>query len=164
MNGWKHWCKGNTKDCAQLTADDILPGSLLSDNKTALAGLKVLSYIVGTWNFINETREGSMSTSTAGTITFKGGRYDPNGGSASFIETINGKGKIVHAIIGCQPINGKTVCGPIANSTSGESASDGHVLSLSYNGGPGVILTFTTTSPNHMELTDEHGNTIHLMR
>jgi hypothetical protein len=121
--------------------------------------LKVLSYIAGTWNFINETHEGSLSTSTAGTITFKGGRYDPNGGSAPFIET-SGKGKIVHAIIGCQ----QTVCGPIANSTSGEWASGGHVLSLSYNGGPGVILTFTTTSPDHMELTDVKGDTIHLMR
>src|SRR5438132_266789 len=88
-----HWCKGNTKDCAQLTADDILPGSLLSDNKTALAGLKALSYIVGTWNFVNTTSNvgtGTRRTSTTGTITFKGGGYDQNTGSSASFETTNG--------------------------------------------------------------------------
>jgi hypothetical protein len=60
MNGWKHWCRENAKDCVGLTTADIFPGSLLSDNKTGLAGLKTLSYIVGTWNFVNETR--NMST------------------------------------------------------------------------------------------------------
>ena len=124
MNGWKHWCKGNTKDCAQLTADDILPGSLLSNNKTALAGLKVLSYIVGTWNFVNTTsNDGTGTSATTGTITFKDGGYDQNSGSsASFIETTNGK--IVHAIIDCDIINGKTVCRSIGN-TSGVWTSDG---------------------------------------
>jgi hypothetical protein len=48
MNGWKHWCNENAKDCSQLTVADIFPGSLLSDNKTALAGLTTLSHIVGT--------------------------------------------------------------------------------------------------------------------
>jgi len=50
VHGWEHWCEKNTKDCAQLAANDILPGSLVTDNKTALAGLKTLSDIVGTWN------------------------------------------------------------------------------------------------------------------
>ncbi|MGC2682615.1 MAG: hypothetical protein WA323_12155, partial [Candidatus Nitrosopolaris sp.] len=126
-------------------------------------GLKVLSYIVGTWNFVNTTsNDGTRTSATTGTITFKGGGYDQNSGSsAPFIETINGK--IVHAIIDCDIINGKTVCRPIGN-TSGVWTSDGYTLGLSYYGGPAPTLTFITTSPNHMELTDEHGNTIHLMR
>jgi hypothetical protein len=57
-------------------------------------------------------------------------------------------------------INGKkTVCRPIANTTSGDWTSDGHILELVYNGGPGIYLTFTTTvSPNHMELQGSNGN------
>lgn len=45
--GWEHWCQKNTKDCVGLiTKSDVFPGSLLSDNKTALSGLKALSYLV----------------------------------------------------------------------------------------------------------------------
>jgi hypothetical protein len=82
----------------------------------------------------------STSSTTAGTITFKGGGYDEEAGSdADFIETINGK--IVHAIIGCEIINGKTMwCRPICN-TSGVWTSDGYTLGLSYYGGPGPTLT-----------------------
>lgn len=69
-----------------MTSADQLPGSLISDNKT-LAGAKALSFLVGSWNLVNETR-GTMSS---GTITFKSGYYDIGMGSnADFIETING--------------------------------------------------------------------------
>jgi len=60
-----------------LTTDDLFPGSLITDNKTALAGAKVLSYLVGTWNFVNKT--------TSGTITFVGNT------NHDFIQIVNGK-------------------------------------------------------------------------
>jgi hypothetical protein len=47
---------------------------------------------------------------------------------------------------------------------SGEWTSNGYTLFLAYYGTPGVILTFKTTSPNHMELTDTKGDTIQLTK
>jgi hypothetical protein len=102
-----------------------------------------LSFIVGTWNFVNET-------GTSGAITFKGDRpislsnQDPTY-SPFFIQTIGGK---------------------IINGTW---SSDGYTLTLAYNGGHGGVLTFTgfatmTVNPNHLEPTDQHGDTIRLMR
>ncbi|MGA9149604.1 MAG: hypothetical protein WBZ36_03420 [Candidatus Nitrosopolaris sp.] len=97
MNGWKHWCNHNAKDCAELTTSGLFPGSLLSDNKTALSNAKSLSYIVGTWNFVNVSSSKSSSSSNSenlGTIIFKGDN------DQMFIET--GKnGQVVHGVIVC---------------------------------------------------------------
>jgi hypothetical protein len=41
---------------------------------------------------------------------------------------------------------------------------DGEKLELSYIGGPGVWFTVVKASPTHIELTDDKGDTIHLMR
>ena len=33
INGWKHWCRSDTKTCAWMTTGDILPGHLLELKK-----------------------------------------------------------------------------------------------------------------------------------
>ena len=139
VHGWEHWCEKNTRDCAQLAADDIIPGSLVTDNKTALVSAKALSYIVSTWNFVNSSKEG---LSTSGIIIFKGDT------DQSFIEIVDGK--IVHGDGGLND--------------SGGWYSDGHMTELSYNGGPGMWMTFTTVTPNHMELIDVKGDIIQLTK
>jgi hypothetical protein len=151
MNGWKHWCNHNAKDCAELTTSDLFPGSLLSDNKTALANAKSLSYIAGTWNFVNiSSSKNSNESESIGTLTLK------NDGTAVEI----GKyGQIIHGMVVCY--NGK--CGHDPTS-SGSWYYDGQLLSLSYYGGPGVSFTVIKTSPTHIELKNDKGDTIHLMR
>jgi hypothetical protein len=36
VNGWKHWCSTDLKMCANMVMGDTFPGSLVTDNKTAL--------------------------------------------------------------------------------------------------------------------------------
>jgi hypothetical protein len=145
MNGWKHWCNHNAKDCAELTTSDLFPGSLLSDNKTALANAKSLSYIVGTWNFVNISSS-KNSNESSGTLTLKGNN------DQIFIE-IARDGQLVHGMISC--VNG--VCSREApTNTIGGSGSwyyDGEKLELSYIGGPGVWFTVVKASPTHIELS-----------
>jgi hypothetical protein len=137
MNGWKHWCRENAKDCVGLTTADIFPGSLSSDNKTGLTGLKTLSYIVGTWNFVNETRNGLL---TSGVLALEG----DNG--QTFIQIVDGR--IVHS--------GNT-------DSSGGWYSNGHLFELSYHNGPGLWMKFTAVSPERMTLVDVKGDIIHLV-
>jgi hypothetical protein len=31
VNGWKHWCTHNAKECSQVVVANVLPGSLITD-------------------------------------------------------------------------------------------------------------------------------------
>ena len=75
------------------TADDILPSSLLSDNKTALANAKSLSYIVCTSNFVNISSNKNSNESSY-TLTLKGNN------DQIFIE-IARDGQLAHGMISC---------------------------------------------------------------
>ena len=105
----------------------------------------------GTWNLVNETNSGmsNMSmddmnnmTGTSGTITFG------KGGSTRFVQNYDG----IHQ--GNYWVNWLT-----------------QKLHLGYDMNSwkcctwfSIDLTFKTISPNHIELTDSHGDTIRLMR
>jgi hypothetical protein len=112
MNGWKHWCNHNAKDCAELTTSDLFPGSLLSDNKTALANAKSLSYIAGTWNFVNISSS-KNSNESSGTLTLKGNN------DQIFIE-IARDGQLVHGMISC--VNGVCSRDAPTNTISGSGS------------------------------------------
>jgi hypothetical protein len=77
------------------------------------------------------------STGVSGTITF-----DKNGDFNRTIPAKNGLGDVT---------------------VEGSWASDGHILH-EFFGEYHVNMTFTTVSLNHMELTDQHGDTISLMK
>jgi hypothetical protein len=82
-------------------------------------------------------------TNTSGTITFEQG-YSNTGLSRTFIEHISGK----------------TVTGDWAGSVA-PIVGDPFELCV---GNTCTDLKFITVSPNHIELTDSHGDTIRLMR
>ena len=100
---------------------------------------KALSYIVGTWNFMNE----SKGLTTSDILALEGNSPDQ-----SFIQTINGK--VIH--------------GDGLPASSGSWYSNGHSLELSYVGGPGLWSTITTASPDRMTIVDVKGDVIHLVK
>jgi hypothetical protein len=135
--GWNYGGNLGGNECGNQNQPDHLIGCPL-DYMKSVAGFPALS---GKWNFVNET-SGSMDdinnmTGISGTITF--------GKDGSFTQTIS------------------TRSGSSDYAIQGSWGSDGHILTECFIIGC-TKLTFTTISPNHMELTDLHGDTIHLKR
>ena len=84
MNGWKHWCKGNVKDCADMATWNEQPTWGINRNKTAIqnATSSVIPRMVGKWHFVNE------SSGVSGTMTFALRSGDTSGPVMDFNQTI----------------------------------------------------------------------------
>lgn len=70
----------------------------------------------------------------------------------------------MHGMISC--VNGVCSRDAPTNTISGSGSwyYDGEKLELSYIGGPGVWFTVVKASPTHIELTDDKGDIIHLLK
>lgn len=110
----------------------------------------------GTWNFVNETKGsmGNMSmdymnnmTGTSGKITFY---WD------QFQITVNGKPWPGHTSNPGWSIDGNTLA--LSGLTPAIHPEIGPAYFTS------IVLTFTDISPNHIELTDSHCDTIHMRK
>jgi hypothetical protein len=40
MDGWKHWCKTDTKDCADYISNGIFPGSRINTTNSIAGSLQ----------------------------------------------------------------------------------------------------------------------------
>jgi hypothetical protein len=94
VNGWKHWCKENVKDCAQMTTVDLLPDSLITNNTTAVKeSSSITPQLIGTWNFVNETQAsiGNMSMDYMNNMTGVSGKITFNVNDKRFTQDVSGK-------------------------------------------------------------------------
>jgi hypothetical protein len=98
--------------------------------------------LIGTWNIVNETTYGGIDKNSTGRIVFLG-----NG-------TMELRFPTVRQV---------SADGDRAIAVGGTWASDGHQLVISW---PQAwqSMTFTKMGHDRMELTDDHGNRIHLFR
>jgi hypothetical protein len=157
VNGREHWCVGNAKYCVELMLTDGLQSANLNgwpifvnENKTLLADVAQMSKLQGTAN----ESSGAMSNMSMDDMN------NMNGTSA----------KITFNPFEFNEYISKNI------TESGDWTTDGHIRILyvssnatsaggiTYTKPHNVDLTFTTKSPNHMELQDSHGDIIHLRR
>jgi hypothetical protein len=93
VNGFKHWCQQNAKDCVDIVTKcgngGCAPSIYINENKTAIKEASSgtpESRLLGTWNFVNKSSEVSGTMSFA--LTLVGGQ---DWSDQNFNQTTGGK-------------------------------------------------------------------------
>jgi len=101
--------------------------------------------LVGSWHVVNQTSNGNIDRDLTGIMTFN------HNGTMQFVLPMtvvyDSGGDKSNTVNGSWGVNG-----------------NGHWLGICFEGNQCAKLTFTKKSHDHMELRDDNGDTIHLMR
>ena len=103
--------------------------------------------LVGAWNILNDTDDGSVDKNLTGIMTF------------NYNSTMQ---FVLPTVVEYDPYGDKS---NTMNGSWGVNGNDnGHWLGICFEGNQCAKLIFTKQSHDHMELRDDKGDTIHLMR